>query len=131
MTRRIEVVPPLIGALQVAGKPCHDGVVPEHAFCIVSYEVVLALYLDELYRLAQNLQGVEELDALADGHVGVYGAVEEQQRGIDLVGIEERALLGEEVGVLPRVAVGSGNGIVAVAPVALAPVAGDVADTGM
>ena len=103
---------------------------PEHAFAIVHDVVILAFHLDKFHRLAQDFEGVEELDALADGHVGIDGAVDEQQRGVDLVGIEQRAL-GKEVGILPRIAFGGSHGVVAVAPVALAPVAGDVADAGM
>ena len=95
MALRIEVIPPFVGTLQVTSKPCHDGVVPQHALVVVGHEVVFAFHLDELYRLAQYLQGIEELYAFADGHIGVYGAVEQQQWSVDFVGIEERTLLGE------------------------------------
>ena len=77
MAFRIELIPPFIGALQVTGKPCHDGVVPEHALVVVVHEMVFALYLDELDRLAQYLQCIEELDALANGDIGIYRAMEE------------------------------------------------------
>jgi len=39
--------------------------------------VVLTLDGDEFHGSAKHLQGVEELDALADRHVGVGGAVEQ------------------------------------------------------
>ena len=117
MALRIELVPPLGAVLQIAGKPCHDSIVPEHTLCIISHKVIFALYLDKLHLLAQDLQSIEELDTLTDRHIGIDRTVQEQQRSVDLVGIEERALLGEEVGVLPGIAVGSCYGIVAVAPV--------------
>ena len=131
MTLGIEFIPPFICSLQVAGEPCHNGIVPQHAFIVVGHEMVLTFHLYEFYSLAQNLQCIEELDALTDGHVGVYGTMEQQQRCVDLVGIEERALLGEEVGVLPGITVCCGNGVVAISPVALSPVAGDVTDAGV
>ena len=85
----IEVIPPLVAALQVACEPCHDGVMPEYTLVIICHKVVFSFHLDELNGLAQYLQSIEELYALADGYVGVYGAMEKEQRSVDLVGIEE------------------------------------------
>ena len=89
MTFGIEVIPPLRAALQVTGKPCHNGVMPEYALCIVGHEVVFSFNLYKLDLLAQYLQCIEELYALSYGHIGVDGTVQEQQRSVDLIGIEE------------------------------------------
>ena len=75
--------------MQIAGKPCHNGILPEHTFAIVRYEMILTLYLDKLHGFAKNLQRIEKLYALTDGDIGVYCTMQEQKRGIDLVGIEE------------------------------------------
>lgn len=62
---------------------------------------------DQFHRLAENLQSVEQLYAFAYGDIGVGRAVQQEQGSVYLVGIEERALLGEQVGVSPGIAVGS------------------------
>ena len=93
--------------------------------------MVLAVHGDELYGLAQNLQGVVELDALANGDVGIHRAVQQEEGRLDFVRVEQGAVLGEELGVAPRIAFGSGHGIVRIAPIALAPIAGHVADAGV
>ena len=79
--------------------------------------------LQELYdtlvqaRAADVLRGVVvEAVALADGHVGVVGAVQQQQRRVNLVGVEERALLDVELAILPGEGVGQGAGAVVVTP---------------
>ena len=120
MTLRIQVVPPFVSALQVTCKPGHDGVVPKYSLIVVGHEVVFSFYLDEFYCLAQNFQSIEKLDTFANGYVSIYSAVEQKQGGVNLVGIEERALLGKKVGVLPWVAVCSSNGVVAITPIAFA-----------
>ena len=55
----------------------------------------------------------------------------EQQWRVNLVGMEQRTLLGVHLLVVPGIATGTGHLAIAVAPVALTPVAGDVADAGM
>ena len=50
---------------------------------------------------------------------------------MDLLSVEERALVDIEVFARPRITAGHGHLAVAVAPVALAPVAGVVTDAGM
>ena len=78
LLRRIKVVPPAGVVLKEAREPRHDGVVPEDALGVVLNEVVFAFNLDEFDGFTENLQGVEELDALADGDVGVGSAMQEQ-----------------------------------------------------
>ena len=80
---------------------------------------------------AEELEGGEHLDALADGHVVVGIAVEEEQGSVYLVGVVERRLAHVQVAVFPRVAVGHCQLGVAVAPVALAPVRCVVRDAGV
>ena len=93
--------------------------------------MILTFYLNKLYGLTKYLQRIKKLYALTDRDIGVYGTMQEQQRSVNLVGIEERTLLSEEVGVLPGIAVSCRDGIVAVAPITLAPVAGDVTDASV
>ena len=93
--------------------------------------MVLAVYNHEGRGSAEELQRREHLYALAYWHIGVGVAVEEEQRSVDLLGIEQRALVHIEVLARPRIAVGHRHLAVAVAPIALAPIAGVVADAGM
>ncbi len=51
--------------------------------------MVFSVYAYEFYRLAEYAQRIEELDALTNRHVGISRAVQQQQRSVDLVGIEE------------------------------------------
>ena len=128
---RIEGVPPLGLPFQPFREPGEDGVGPEDPLVVVEDMVVLVGHLDERGRLAQQFQRREHLDALAHGHVRVGRAVQEEERRVDLVGVEERALQRIEVAGVPRVAVGRRQGAVGITPVALAPIAGDVADAGV
>ena len=65
--------------------------------------MVLAIHLNVTYLAAQDAQGGEELLALVGGHVGIYRTVEEEQRGVDLVGIEEGRLVHIAVLVIPGI----------------------------
>ena len=65
--------------------------------------MILVLHCDEFHSATEYLQCVEELDTLADGHVGVTCAVKKEERSMNLVGIEERTLLGEELWVGPGI----------------------------
>ena len=89
----VEFVPPSGIVLKPFGEPCHDGVLPYDAALEACHHMVLVLHRDELHIASEDAQGVEELDALADRHIGVDRAVEQEERGVDLVGIEERSLL--------------------------------------
>lgn len=85
----VKRVPPAGITLQVFSKPGHDGVLPFHLLVEVCDDMIFTFNSDKLNVAAKNLQGVEELDALADRNVGVDSAVEKKKRGLDLVGIEE------------------------------------------
>ena len=50
--------------------------------------MILILHCDEFHSATEYLQCVEELDTLADGHVGVTCAVKKEERSMNLVGIE-------------------------------------------
>ena len=93
--------------------------------------MVLALHLYQRHLAAQQLQGCEHLQTLDDGHVRVGIAVQQQQRRVNLVGIEQGRSVDVELAVAPGIAVGHGHLAVVVAPVALAPVAGVVGDACM
>ena len=100
---RIEGVPPLGLPFQPFREPGEDGVGPKDPLVVVEDMVILVGHLDELGRLAQQFQRREHLDALAHGHVRVGRAVQEEERRVDLVGVEERALQRIEVAGVPRV----------------------------
>ena len=93
--------------------------------------VVLTLHFDEGHLAAEEFQGGEHLEALDEGHVGVGIAVEQQQGRVDLVGIEERRLIDEELAVAPGITVGHRHLAVVIAPVAFSPVTGVVGDARM
>ena len=71
------------------------------------------------------------MDAFADGHIGIGRPMQQQQWSVDFVGMKERTLLHIELGIVPRIASCTGSRAVGISPIALSPVAGDVADTCM
>ena len=95
----------------------------------------MVLVLDEHHGgvFPQEFQGRVQLDALTHGDVRVGHTVEEEDGGVDLVGVKERALAQDHLlGFrLPGVVVRRGHFAVGVAPVAFAPVTGDVGDAGV
>ena len=131
MPFRIKVIPPCRTVLQPTCKPCHDRVVPQLALGIITDEVVLAIHRYKLYRLAQYLQCIVQLDAFADRHIRIDRTVQQQQRGLDFIRIEQGPVFCKQVGIIPRIAPGSGNGVIGIAPIALAPITGDVTDARM
>ena len=64
--------------MQVTSEPCEDGVLPFYALLVVHNGVVLAVYHNKCRGPAQQFQGCEHLDALADGHVRVDVAMKEE-----------------------------------------------------
>lgn len=93
--------------------------------------MVLTIHLDIFYRFTQYLQCIVHLDTLSDGHIRVGSTLQQQQRGVYLIGIEQCSVLGKQVRIVPRIAFGSGNGVIGISPIAFAPIARYVADTGM
>lgn len=127
----VHSVPPCRVILQPACEPCHYGVVPADAFVVVEYVVVFSIDCDECCLSPEDFQCSEHLYALVDGHVGVRAAMHEEQWCMYLVGIEERRVSAVELLVVPRIGVCGRSGVVAVAPVAEAPIGSRVADAGM
>lgn len=91
-TVRIERFPPFGRVLKVLGEPCHDCVLPEAAFRIVGNEMILTLYGDQLYIAAEYAEGIIELDAFSWGDISIGCAMQQKQRSVDFIGIEERTL---------------------------------------
>lgn len=131
MSFRVKVVPPCRTILQPTCKPCHDRVVPQLALGIITDEMILAVHRYELNRLTQYLQGIVQLNTLADRHIRIHRTMQQQQRGLDFIRIEQCSVFGKQVGIIPRIAPGSGNGVIGIAPIALAPVTGHVTDARM
>ena len=96
-----QTLPPGIVVFQVLGKPGEDDLLPSHALFVVHDDVVLAIDLHIFHLLAENFQRGVELLALVGRHVGIYGAVEQEQRGFDFVCAEQGRLLDRERGVVP------------------------------
>ena len=110
------------------GEPGEDGVLPNEALVVVGDDVVLALHLNIADGATEDAQGREELLALVRRHVGVDCAVEQEQGRVNLVGIEERRMLHVEVGIVPGIGTILSRFAIGIAPVATAPIAGDVGD---
>ena len=125
----IEVIPPLALALQVLSEPSLDGLHPAVLSLGLEDVVVFACDLYELDRTPEDLQRIVQRSTFAGRDVHVSRAVEEEQRRVNLVCIEEWAVLGVEVGVVPRETTFGGHRAVAESPVAPSPVAGDRANT--
>ena len=71
------------------GQPGKDGVLPGQPLVVVHDDMVLAVHLDIADGPSQYAQGREELLALVGRHVRVRRAVEEEERRVDLVSLEE------------------------------------------
>ena len=113
------------------GKPSKDDVLPGQTLFIVGDDVVFAVDLHIAHGFALYAQGREHLLALVGGHVGIGRAVEQEYGGLDFVGVEEWRLLDVEVWVVPGVTAVLRRFAIGVAPVAAAPIAGDVGDAGV
>ena len=124
----IEMIPPLALALQMLGEPRLDRLHPKGLTVGLEDVVVFARDFYQFDRPAKDLQGIVERCALAGRDVDVGRAVQEQERGVDLVGVEERTVLGVELGIVPREASCRSHGAVAQAPITPGPIAGDRTD---
>ena len=51
--------------------------------------MVFTIYGNKFHRLTQYLQRIIQLDTFTDRHVCIYRAMQQQQRGINLVRIEQ------------------------------------------
>ena len=127
----IEGIPPSGVVLQPLGKPGEDGVLPTDALAVIQDVVVLTVDQHHGGLAAKELEGGIHLDALSYGHVVVHIAMQEEQRGVNLVGIVERAVLHKKLLLTPGVAVGHGDFAIGIPPVAFTPIAGVVADAGV
>jgi len=117
--------------LQVTREPCKDGVLPLYALIIINDRVVFAINNNKSSGASQEFESREHLDTLANGHIGICIAMEEEQRGVYLVGIEQRTLVYIKVFTRPRIAVGHRHLAVTISPISLTPIAGVVANAGM
>ena len=88
--------------------------------------MILAVHRYELNRLTQYLQGIVQLNTFADRHIRIHRTMQQQQRGLDFIRIEQCSVFGKQVGIIPRIASGSGNGVIGIAPIALALVTGQI-----
>ncbi len=67
--------------------------------------VIFSVDADHFHRPSEDLECIVELDALTKGDIGVRCAMGKEQRSMDLVGTEERAMLGIEIRIIPRIAI--------------------------
>ena len=63
--------------------------------------MILAVHRYELNRLTQYLQGIVQLNTLADRHIRVHRTMQQQQRGLDFIRIEQCSVFGKQVGIIP------------------------------
>ena len=68
--------------------------------------MVFTIYGNKFHRLTQYLQRIIQLDTFTDRHVCIYRAMQQQQRGINLVRIEQCSMLRKQIGIIPRIAIG-------------------------
>ena len=127
----VDLVPPCWVVLEPAVEPCYHRVDPFLAFVEVHDAVVFALDHNECRGNAEEFEGSVHLDRFADRHIGIGGAVGEEDGLMDLVGVEEWRTIDIEVFAGPRVGVGGTDLAIAVTPIAFAPVGGVVGDAGM
>ncbi len=69
--------------------------------------MILTVHGNEFHRLAQYLQRIIQLDTFTDRHVRIYRAMQQQQRSLNLVRIEQRSMFRKQIGIIPRIALGS------------------------
>ena len=93
--------------------------------------MVFAVHMNVAHTFAKNTQSREELLALVCGHIGIHGAVQQKQRCVDFIGVEQGRLFHIEFGVVPRIAAVLRHLTVGISPIASAPIARDVGNTGM
>ena len=89
MFLRIERIPPGGIVLKPLGKPRHLRGEPFLALAVVEDVVVLPLHFDKSHLTTQEFQGRKHLKTLDERHVGIGIAMKQEQRRMDLVGIEE------------------------------------------
>ena len=93
--------------------------------------MVLTVYRYELHRLAQYLQRIVQLDAFTNRHIRINRTMQQQQRSLDFIRIEQRPMLRKQIRIIPWIALGSSNRIIGISPIALTPVTCHVTDAGM
>ena len=93
--------------------------------------MVFTIYGNKFHRLTQYLQRIIQLDTFTDRHVCIYRAMQQQQRGINLVRIEQCSMLRKQIGIIPRIAIGCRNRVIGISPITLAPIARYIADASM
>ena len=59
--------------------------------------MVFTVHGNKFHRLAQYLQRIIQLDTFTDRHVCIYRAMQQQQRGINLVRIEQCSMLRKQI----------------------------------
>ena len=71
--------------------------------------MVLSDYLDKGGFLTEQFQGGKHLDTFSDRYVCIDGTVQEQDRCVDLVGMEQRTLFYIYITGIPGITVGGGQ----------------------
>ena len=129
--RGVDCVPPRGVVVEPSLEPSHHGVNPLHSLGRVHDAVVLAFHFNESSGHSQQPQSSVHLYGFAFWHICIGGAVGEQQRFGYLLGVVKWRTVKVEVFSGPRIAVGGRNLAVRVSPVAFAPIAGVVRNSGV
>ncbi len=93
--------------------------------------MVLTIHSNEFHRLTQYLQRIIQLDTFTDRYIRIHRAMQQQQRSLNLVCIEQRSMFRKQIGIIPRIAIGCRNRVIGISPETLAPIARHIADASM
>ena len=93
--------------------------------------MVGALDLNVLNGTTQDAQRGEKLLTFIGGHVRIGRTMEQKQRSVDLVCIEQSRLLHIQVWVVPRIGAVLCGFAVSMSPISATPIRGNVRNTGM
>ncbi len=93
--------------------------------------MILSRYRHKSRFASQQLQCRKHLDTLSHRHIHIRITMQEQQRRMYLVRIEQRTLFYKKIRIAPRITVRHGNFTIRISPISFPPVTGMVTDAGM
>lgn len=128
---RIERFPPRVVSLEIFSEPSKYCGLPLLALVELSDLMVGIFDCNKRGFAPEKFESGVNLNTFTDGYVGVAVTVEEENRSMNLIGVVERTVPDEEVAMTPRIAVSHADFAVRISPIAFAPIACVVADTGM